>query len=134
MLIGELSQRTGTPTRLLRYYEDQDLIRPHRRPGGFREYAEADVRTVRCIRTLLAAGIGTLTIAELLPFLLGDARIEESGCPELLPELYQVHRRVSDAVANLLAARDVLDSVIAAARSLNEAAPGADRSAGPGAA
>jgi MerR family regulatory protein len=34
--IGELSRRTGVPTRMLRYYEEQDLLHPERDANGYR--------------------------------------------------------------------------------------------------
>ena len=40
MRIGELSERTGTPRRLLRYYEEQGLITPRRCANGYRDYSE----------------------------------------------------------------------------------------------
>ena len=45
MLIGELSCRTGVPARLLRYYEEQDLLHPERDSNGYRRYGAADVWT-----------------------------------------------------------------------------------------
>jgi DNA-binding transcriptional MerR regulator len=50
MRIGELSQRTGTPRRLLRYYEEQGLIAADRAPNGYREYDERFVDRVLQIR------------------------------------------------------------------------------------
>ena len=41
MRIGELSRRTGVPARLLRYYEEQDLMHPERDSNGYRSYAAA---------------------------------------------------------------------------------------------
>src|SRR5918997_5505513 len=70
--IGELSRRTGVSERLLRYYEEQDLLRPRRRPSGYREYDESAVVTVLHIRNLLAAGLSTATIADLLPCMGSD--------------------------------------------------------------
>ncbi|MFI2202227.1 MerR family transcriptional regulator [Streptomyces sp. NPDC020192] len=67
MLIGELATRTGTSPRLLRHYESTGLLTPHRRPNGYREYAEADIPRVLRIRTLLAAGLPTRVVASLLP-------------------------------------------------------------------
>ena len=54
----------GAAPRLLRYYEEQGLLRPHRASSGYREYAEEDVDVVRHVRTLLAAGLSTTTIGE----------------------------------------------------------------------
>ena len=60
MRIGELARRVGVAPRLLRYYEEQGLLRPRRTSSGYREYGEADVDVVHHVRTLLAAGLSTL--------------------------------------------------------------------------
>ncbi len=52
MKIGELTQRTGISVRMLRYYEGQGLLNPHRRESGYREYSENDVLTVDRLSTL----------------------------------------------------------------------------------
>ncbi|WP_338757664.1 MerR family transcriptional regulator [Nocardia vulneris] len=114
MRIGDLSQRTGVSVRLLRYYEEQGLLRPMRRPSGYREYAEGDVDTVRNIRRLLSAGLNTQTIAALLPCMVGNGRALAPGCPELLPDLHREQERIDKEVADLLAARAVLDAIVAA--------------------
>lgn len=67
MRIGELSRRTGASPRALRYYEEQGLLSPTRLPSGYREYGERDVMTVRRIRVLISAGLGTSVIAEIVP-------------------------------------------------------------------
>ncbi|MFD6221148.1 MerR family transcriptional regulator [Nocardia asteroides] len=67
MLIGELAHRTGVSTRLLRYYEEQGLLHPDRGPNGYRSYPEVSVAAVAKIRELLAAGLTTDDIAQLMP-------------------------------------------------------------------
>jgi hypothetical protein len=57
MRIGELSRRTGVPTRMLRYYEEQDLLHPERAANGYRRYSAAAVHRVQQIRGLLDAGL-----------------------------------------------------------------------------
>ncbi|WP_405926848.1 MerR family transcriptional regulator [Streptomyces sp. NBC_00035] len=69
MKIGELSRRTGVPTRMLRYYEEQDLLHPARGENGYREYGDAAVEYVRQIRGLLDSGLTTEIIRAILPFL-----------------------------------------------------------------
>ncbi|MGW2250375.1 MerR family transcriptional regulator [Kitasatospora sp. NPDC001660] len=86
MRIGEVSRLTGVSTRLLRYYEEQGLLEPARSAGGYREYAEADTVRVRQIRSLLAAGLSTRVIAELLPCATGPIPALEA-CPNLLATL-----------------------------------------------
>ena len=69
MKIGELSRRTGVPARLLRYYEEQELLRPERDGSGYRSYTGADVYRVEQIRGLLDSGLTTEIIRRILPFL-----------------------------------------------------------------
>jgi DNA-binding transcriptional MerR regulator len=115
MRIGELQRRTGVSHRLLRYYEEQNLLRPERRPSGYREYRESDVTTVAHIRTLLAAGLSTATIADLLPCMGSDGDRLIADCPELLIDLSRERERLTTAMDELRAARDVLDAVISSA-------------------
>jgi DNA-binding transcriptional MerR regulator len=69
MRIGELSRRTGVPARLLRYYEEQDLLHPERDANGYRSYSSPDVYRVQQIRGLLDSGLTTEIIRRILPFL-----------------------------------------------------------------
>jgi DNA-binding transcriptional MerR regulator len=59
MKIGELSERTGIPTRMLRYYEQQGLLASRRSANGYREYGEADVDRARRVRGLVQSGLST---------------------------------------------------------------------------
>jgi DNA-binding transcriptional MerR regulator len=69
MRIGELSERTGVPARMLRYYEEQDLLHPERTENGYRWYGEPAVYRVQQIRGLLDSGLTTEIIRAILPFL-----------------------------------------------------------------
>ena len=59
MKIGELSERTGIPTRMLRYYEEQGLLASERSANGYRSYDEADVERATRARGLVQAGLPT---------------------------------------------------------------------------
>ncbi|MEU8323689.1 MerR family transcriptional regulator [Nonomuraea sp. NPDC048881] len=115
MRIGELSRRTGVAVHLLRYYGEQGLLHPQRRPSGYREYAEEDVAVVRRIRSLLAAGLNTSTIMTVLPCLrdAGDRLVPT--CSDLLADLHQERARIAQAISDLQTSMDALDDVIAAA-------------------
>ncbi|MDI2131100.1 MerR family transcriptional regulator [Yinghuangia seranimata] len=115
MRIGELSRRTGVHERLLRYYEEQHLLRPERRPSGYREYREADVDTVRRVRSLLGAGLNTATIATILPCLRDEADRLVPTCSDLLADLLKERERITKAITDLQISRSALDTVIAAA-------------------
>ncbi|HZA15408.1 MAG TPA: MerR family transcriptional regulator [Pseudonocardiaceae bacterium] len=115
MRIGELRQRTGVSERLLRYYEEQGLLHPARRSSGYRQYAESDVMTVLHVRSLLAAGLSTATIAELLPCMGVDGARLVADCPELLIDLCRERDRLTASIGELKTARRALDAVIATA-------------------
>ena len=115
MRIGTLSRRSGASERSLRYYEKQGLLSPRRGSNGYREYREDDVRTVANIRALLAAGLGTAKISELLPCMFDDGEDLAPGCSGLLTDLNEERDRISGAVAELVASLGALDSLIEAA-------------------
>src|SRR5574341_1587839 len=53
MRIGDLAKKAGTTLRTIRYYEQLGLIAPARRTkGGFRLYAEEELRRLRLIKHL----------------------------------------------------------------------------------
>ncbi|MGW1737890.1 MerR family transcriptional regulator [Nocardia sp. NPDC001965] len=115
MRIGELSHRTGVHERLLRYYEKQGLLQPTRRPSGYREYCESDLDTVRRIRSLLAAGLNTATIATVLPCLRDDDQRLVPTCSDLVTDLCRERDRITAAITELQHSRAMLDAVITAA-------------------
>ncbi|MFD8597359.1 MerR family transcriptional regulator [Kitasatospora sp. NPDC059646] len=115
MRIGELSRRTGVGVHLLRYYEDQGLLHPQRRPSGYREYVEDDVDVVRRIRSLLAAGLNTSTITTVLPCLRDTGERLVPTCADLLADLHRERDRIARAMSDLQSSMDALDRVIAAA-------------------
>jgi DNA-binding transcriptional MerR regulator/methylmalonyl-CoA mutase cobalamin-binding subunit len=62
--IGELARRTGIATELLRAWERRyGLLTPERTAAGYRLYSDDDVRRVRHMRELLAAGLSAAEAA-----------------------------------------------------------------------
>ena len=62
--IGELARRTGVATELLRAWERRyGLLTPERTSAGYRLYSADDVRRVRRMRGLLAAGLSAAEAA-----------------------------------------------------------------------
>ncbi|MGX1548497.1 MerR family transcriptional regulator [Streptomyces adustus] len=112
MRIGELSRRTSASRRSLRYYEEQGLLIPKRLPNGYREYDEHSVTTVRRIQILLSAGLGTSAVAEILPCTVDDSVVLSGTCPELIDGLAKERRRIDTTIDDLIAARDILDSLV----------------------
>jgi DNA-binding transcriptional MerR regulator len=91
MRIGELSRETGVSIRLLRYYEQQGLLTSQRSEGGHRHYDSEAPATVARIRTLLAAGLPTRIIRDLMPCFDGDG-VTLQAC---------VHDHLRDQLADL---------------------------------
>ncbi|APU15150.1 MerR family transcriptional regulator [Actinoalloteichus fjordicus] len=116
MRIGELARRAGVSERALRYYEEQGLLAPERRPSGYRVYRAEDVALVGRIRVLLAAGLSTAQIVEVLPCIVDDGGLLTPDCPELVDGLVQQRDRIDEAIGELAATRTNLDSIITSRR------------------
>ncbi|CAM5273005.1 MerR family transcriptional regulator [Streptomyces tanashiensis] len=109
MRIGELSERTGTPRRLLRYYEEQGLIVADRLPNGYRVYDASNVDRVMQIRGLLDAGLPTRIIKQILPCLNKPRMIHfPDATPEMLETLENERDRMTDRIRCLTRNRDAV--------------------------
>lgn len=125
MKIGELSQRTGVATRLLRYYEEQGLLAATRSANGYRDYTDADIETVGRIRGLLAAGMTTRLIRMLLDMegVRGTetaAQCTRTVAAEIAGELDGVEERIRC----LTRSRDTMRAWLATAGYAEAASPG----------
>ncbi|WP_338894953.1 MerR family transcriptional regulator [Streptomyces sp. TG1A-60] len=79
MQIGEVSERTGLSLRTIRHYEDVGVVAPSERSmGGFRLYAEAEVRRLALVRRMRPLGFCLEDVRVLLE------KLPEGGGP--LPE------------------------------------------------
>ncbi|WP_432991423.1 GNAT family N-acetyltransferase [Dactylosporangium sp. CA-233914] len=113
MRIGELSKRTGTPARLLRYYEEQGLLTPRRLDNGYRDYGEHLVDRVQQIRGLLDAGLPTRLIKNVLPCLDNPCSITISDAgPEVVALLRGERDRMAARIVCLERNRDAIDAYL----------------------
>ncbi|NUP69041.1 MAG: MerR family transcriptional regulator [Nonomuraea sp.] len=111
MKIGALSGETGVSPRLLRYYEEQGLLTSHRAEGGHRHYAEDAPVVVRRIRTLLAAGLPTRVIRDVLPCASGSGDVLDA-CT--LGQLRGRLTGLDEQLAELQATREALAAILTA--------------------
>ncbi|MBV1945186.1 MerR family transcriptional regulator [Streptomyces sp. BV129] len=113
MLIGQLARRTGTSERLLRYYERVGLLTSTRQANGYRDYDDAAEQAVRQIRALLAAGLSTTLIRQVMPCALADGSLRP--CPGVLDKLHAQLDRLDRRAEELAQARQALHQAIATA-------------------
>ncbi|SDD37688.1 HEAT repeat domain-containing protein [Glycomyces harbinensis] len=67
MLIGEVARRSGVSTRMLRHYDALGLVRPTgRTTGGYREYADEDIRRIFHVESLRTLGLSLRQIGQIL--------------------------------------------------------------------
>ncbi|MGH3099207.1 MAG: MerR family transcriptional regulator [Streptosporangiales bacterium] len=117
MRIGELSRLTGTPTRMLRYYEERGLLQPDRDTNGHRSYPAAAVNRVRQIRGLLDCGLTSQLIATILPCLHDPDDLQTTAhclppqtLAQITAELDRLQQRVDCLTRNRDAIRAYLTS------------------------
>jgi DNA-binding transcriptional MerR regulator len=113
--IGELAREAGVSVRLLRYYEEQGLLAAQRTSGGHRDYgAEAPVAVAR-IRTLLAAGLPTRVIRDLMPCFVGDGTaLESCVVGHLQTRLADLDARIADLHRARTSLADLLNASVRA--------------------
>lgn len=110
-MIGQLAELTGTSERLIRYYERVGLLTPGRRANGYREYDDDAEHTVQQIRALLAAGLPTSLIGQVLPCALADGTLRP--CPGVLAKLQAQLAHLDQRAHELALARQTLRRAIA---------------------
>jgi DNA-binding transcriptional MerR regulator len=102
---------------MLRYYEEQGLVRPGREGNGYRCYGPGAVELVQQIRGLLDAGLTTDIVRRILPFLEhpGQIAVHPDCLPETAALLHQeaerIQRRIDCLARNRDAIRGYLDRI-----------------------
>tara|TARA_R110001599_G_scaffold341144_1_gene561985 strand:- start:432 stop:824 length:393 start_codon:yes stop_codon:yes gene_type:complete len=56
MNIGEVSDKSGLPSKTIRYYEDIGLVKPLRDPNGYRSFRESDMHKLAFLGRSRALG------------------------------------------------------------------------------
>jgi DNA-binding transcriptional MerR regulator len=92
---------------MLRYYEQQGLLRPERGDNGYRRYDEADVERVLTVRSLIRSGMPTKLIGPVV-----DMQSEPAWTPTctaaLAGQLAAELHSIEDKIACLSLSRDTL--------------------------
>ncbi|WP_087721894.1 MerR family transcriptional regulator [Pandoraea sp. PE-S2T-3] len=112
MRIGELAHRAGVSERMLRYYEQEGLLRPARTGAGYRDYDEDDAQVAQRIRVLSAAGLKIDTIRVLLPCMRGDQPLFER-CDDIVDALSQEVEKLDRKLDELTESRRLVARYLA---------------------
>jgi len=63
---GEMARRTGTTLRTVRFYEEAGLLQPERSYGGHRMFPASELKKLKLVSELRAAGLSLDEIRDLL--------------------------------------------------------------------
>lgn len=122
MRIGELAAQTGLSRDTLRFYEKAGLLHPRRRPGGYRDYGEAELARVALIKQAKAAGL-TLREIRALVALVDEG---EAPCAHARALIAAKRAQIEAQIRSLEALKARLDALLAWAEAHPEApCPGA---------
>jgi MerR family gold-responsive transcriptional activator of gol and ges genes len=109
MNIGEASKASGVSAKMIRYYEDIELIPPAARSeAGYRAYARNDVHRLRFIRRARDLGFSVAEIGELLG--LWNDRSRQSADVKRLAQAHIVE--LEDRIRHLREMADTLQELI----------------------
>jgi Cu(I)-responsive transcriptional regulator len=98
--IGAAAARSGVSAKMVRHYESLGLIpRVGRTEGGYRQYSENDVHTLRFIRRARALGFGMAEIAELLKLWQNRRRASADVKRIALAHAADLKRRIDEMAA-----------------------------------
>jgi DNA-binding transcriptional MerR regulator len=88
MNLAKVAQLTQVSPRMLRYYEQQGLLKPVRSQNNYRHYSLQDIEKILKIKTLNDAGMQLKHLEKLLPCF--DLATQGFNlCPLVLAELQQ---------------------------------------------
>ena len=97
MHIGGVARKIGLTPDAIRFYERNALLpRPSRTPGGFRQYGDTDLETLRFIRQTQGLGFTLKEVRELLALRGSCLQPCAPVCLRLQKKLLQVRRKLCD--------------------------------------
>ena len=96
MNISEVAQRSGLPTKTIRYYEEIGLISPTRTGNGYRDFSENDAHRLAFLGRARALGFGIENCRALLALYDDDAR-ESAEVKEIAEtHLSEIEQKIID--------------------------------------
>lgn len=105
MRIGQLAAAAAVSRDTIRFYERRGLLQSHRGPNGYREFPDATVDLLACIRRARNLGFSLAEIADRLPHAIGSTDATRAA---LVEKIAMVNARI----AGLHALRDALAHLV----------------------
>lgn len=110
MNIGDVSQRTGLPSKTIRYYEQIGLICPQRSENGYRDFEEMDVHKLAFLGRARALGFSIDACRTLLGLYEDENR--ESGQVKAVAERHL--SEIDEKITQLQSMRATLSDLVRA--------------------
>lgn len=113
MRIGELAKLSGVSERMLRYYEQQGLLRPTRTEAHYRDYDDTQLVAAMRIRKLNESGLKLSAIRVLLPCIRGDEPAAFEACDDIREVLTSELQQLEMRLRELTESRDIVAGFLA---------------------
>lgn len=108
MNIGIVSERSGLPTKTIRYYEDIGLIKPLRDANGYRAFREQDMHKLSFLARARALGFTIENCRALMALYEDNSRASADVKSIAREHLVQIEAKIND----LNAMRDTLSHLV----------------------
>jgi Cu(I)-responsive transcriptional regulator len=108
MNIGEVSDRSGLPSKTIRYYEDIGLVRPQRSGNGYRAFRETDLHKLAFLGRARALGFSIDDCRTLLDLYEDESR--ESAQVKAVAEEHLAE--IDNKIAQLRSMRETLSHLV----------------------
>ena len=108
MNIGAVSEKSGLPTKTIRYYEEVGLIQPKRGPNGYRRFDDRDLHRLAFLHRSRGLGFSIEECRTLLA-LYEDKDRESARVKELAAEHLE---RIDERIAELQSLRNTLAELV----------------------
>lgn len=108
MNIGDVSEKTGLPSKTIRYYEDIGLVRPLRSANGYRQFRDSDTHKLTFLARARALGFTIEDCRGLLALWEDQDRASADVRSIASVHLEEIERKISD----LSAMRDTLRKLV----------------------
>ncbi len=112
MKIGALASLTGVSIRMLRYYEQEGLLKPQRAASGYRLYGADEVKLIEAIILLNDAGLTLTTIKDVLKCAPAVTAASVPLCDVLRARIWQQVTLLDQKAEALERSREMLVSLL----------------------